>query len=468
LNPVHSRPRHLTVLLPLVVVSLALAMVAGQAVRAARPAAPFQAAAFPLSPEEAVTAIRPLQLQTSDLPEGYGVRGTSVDTPASEAIAAYAQGVDPYAVLQASEAEGTQACSEQQLSPPSGAIVSAALLRICLMSDAASAQRVVQNQARMINTGTVTPQAAPVGLTLGDGSPAIYRVDGTDAMGNPSASYRVRWSRGITALELVAVPRTAQADATGPTDLAQRLDAVEATRGPVTLPQASVPAPVTEAQRVYQVIAAQSALHTNTQELAPDAQPFGRPRLFLPADNVLQSSNPQAALMELDQVFQRVGALEAGFSAASNKTGWNQTIYVDGSAQGAFAELTRPNWVFVPEVDSMTVRSVTELTPPIQLGDATRARKIVISSPIWPDLVNFAIAWTHGSVVLQATIANYVTANPQLSDDIAWAQLVERDYQASALPVAVAPQPTATPAPGPTPPPDMMLVDRRRTLGPRG
>ena len=94
-------------------------LLASGASRTALRAAPRQVAVG-LSPEEAVIAIKPLQLVEADVPQGYALGTVTVSSPVSDAVRQAAAGADPYAALSSLAAEGTQACSIEPLTPPAG------------------------------------------------------------------------------------------------------------------------------------------------------------------------------------------------------------------------------------------------------------------------------------------------------------------------------------------------------------
>ena len=195
-------------------------------------------------------------------------------------------------------------------------------------------------------------------------------------MGRPTVTYHVRWSRGITALELVATPQSLQLDASGATGLAQRIDGAEASRAPSALPSGNR---ACAGHRVSAGVSSHRREDGSTDESTRAC--LGRtvflpPLTILPADDVLNSPNPQQRLQQLDVDFQQVGTVQTGFVAASTGASWNETVTVDETAAGAMNDLQGFVWSFIaPPVAGWKVRSLNDLTPPLQLGDATRAAK---------------------------------------------------------------------------------------------
>ncbi len=417
----------------------ALVLLSAGAARMTLHAAPRQAATA-LSPEEAVIAIKPLQLAASDVPPGYALGAITVDTPVSDALRQSVAGADPYAALGSLTAEGTQACSVQGVMPPAAAPLTDAQLTICVMADQPSAQNVVAGTARAIDPagGTLTQETAPPDLTLGDGQANVWRLVQTDSNGRTSTAFDLRWSRGQVAFELRAQARAGKEDQSGTNDLGRSIDGGEAMRPPVALGAPTVVAPVTEQQRLYATLnsqtaivpasAAPSRLYTNT--------------IQLPAEAVLTSNNPTATLHLLDETFRRAVYANEVFRTPDRQLLYGQRVTVDADAPGAGAELMNPSsdgFFFHGEADDSPTpngtQADTELTPPLQLGDGTRAFKTLIS---YPDprnnFVTFTLRWTHGPAVLQARIGAAASKNQQLSDLVPWAQQVEQTYQASALP----------------------------------
>lgn len=404
-----------------------------------------QADEIALSPEEAVIAIKPLQLTQDDLPPGYSRGALTVDTPVSDAVRKAATGAAPYAALEQSAAEGTQACSVQSLAPPTGAPLTTATVNICLMSDAVSAQSFAQGQARAIDPGTATLSAetAPTDLRLGDGQPTIWRLQGADPNGRPSTDFLVRWSRGQVAFELRGRAAVGKEDPAGAADLSRAVDTGEATRPAASLPPATIAAPVSEAQRLYATLNSQTAIVPVSQPPSATSRLLSN-LIQLPAEAVLNANNPVATLRLLDGTFRRVVYANEVFRTADRTTLHGQRVTVDADAAGAASELRNPSsdgFFTANDANDQPlpndVQTDSELTPPLQLGDGTRALKTVIAYPdARNNFVTYTLRWTHGAIVLQARIGQSERRNQPLSDLVPWAQQVEAAYQASALAAA--------------------------------
>lgn len=427
-----------------VVAGAALALLSAGAARLALQAAPRQAD-LSLSPEEAVIAIKPLQLAAGDVPQGYTLGAISVDTPVLEAARQAASGADPYAALGSLSAEGTQACSVQGLTPPAAAPLADAQLTICVMRDPPSAQNVVAGTARAIDPagGTLTQESAPPDLLLGDGLPSLWRLVQTDSNGRSSSSFDLRWSRGLVAFELRAHAQAGKEDPGGTDDLGRSIDGGEATRAPVALGAPTVVAPVTEEQRLYATLNAQTAIIPGSQAPMQGSRVLSN-TIQLPAEAVLTSNTPTATLHLLDETFHRAVYANEVFRTPDRLLVNGQRVTVDADAAGAAAELvSRDRDGYFQHVDTSDQPIAcdalmdTELTPPLQLGDGTRAFRTLCSyANTRNNEVTFTLRWTHGPVVLQARIGANQSANQQLADLVPWAQQVEQSYQASALPGA--------------------------------
>ncbi len=437
--------------------------------------APSSAASRPvqsagLSPEEAVIALKPYELSAADLPSGYAPGAVSTSTPSLEAIAQAASGADPYAALDRLQAEGTQVCSVQALTPASGATLSRGALTTCVMASPDAAQAVAAGSARPLpassDTVTVTPTA--LAQALGDGTSAAWQIVSSDSSGQPQTEYDLRWTRGLIAFELRTTTTAARNDIAASAALGAALDSAEATRAAVVLGAPTVTPPASEVERVYTALLEQRAVVPVSQPPQPTSTLFLKDVIH-PAEQVRAAANPTQALHTVDEVYQRVITADQIFLTRDRIFAHGERITVNATAQGALAELNTPS-VWRP---SFRVNSQNEALPnpqvtfeqipaPIQLGDNTAAYRFTVSYPSIPNTpseISYSIGWTHGRVFLQARYGAPDTRRPTVDGVVPFAQQVEADFQASDLATM-----TADTAPSPS---AVLLAPRppRRAIG---
>lgn len=384
-----------------------------------------QGAPTGLSPEEAIIALAPYRVATADLPVGYSPGTPAADVPSVNAFENTAgSDRDPHADLTTElRLFGIVGMVQGVRIPQSRNVPDAsALVEAHLFSDPGAAAAFAATKLR------ASSDADP-GATLGEGATAQRLTSTPRGSAAQLVYYEIRWKRGLVAFEVMTNAPPGQDTLIDAQQIASAFDKKAAGVPAPLLTSPTVTPPATEDQRI-DAMARLASVTIDAADAPPD---FGNTSLSIahPAGFVIASQNPRAALQRIDQRWKRI----ISFSQTFDPTRGNPPpelalrIRLDADAQAAANDLN-DNF----QADPAPPQGITEtaVSPPVMFGDASLA---VVTKGTFSDNTPFQselIGWTHGPLVLSASLINSPGA---ISQDqlVAFTKQVEAAFQASPL-----------------------------------